>query len=1165
MTEHYDDNDETVHTSESDDNTIVLNDDTLNKMKIDYAYPAADDDDIQYKLYKKRELYSHKYATRPNMDNNKDIQEHRENICDKEPSFYDHQALLGNFINPNTPYTGLLIFHGVGTGKTCSAIAIAEQFKPTIQKYNTKIYVIVPGPLIKENWKNELLKCTGDTYVTKQDKYIYISEHEKTKNEKNGISQALQYYKFMSYRSFYRRVIGEKIADKRVVDDSVKVSYRKDDDGEFERDLAIDRLDKLDNSVLIVDEAHGLTGNYYGDSLKKIIKNSTNLRVILLTATPMKNYATEIIEMLNYLRPTNSQIERDMVFDNNKNHLMNFKDGGIDYLKKMASGYISHLRGGDPLTYAKRVDMGNVPKELLFTKMTQCKMNDFQRKIYDEAVKEQDDILDRKSESVANFAFPGLSNDKKQLAGYYGREGIDIVRAQLKLHYELLNKKIAEDIIKDKNEKDLIYLSSDGKTVTGKILQLKYLKYFSIKFYTALVNLNKLVWGENGDKNAFIYSNLVKVGIDMFQEVLLQNGYLEFQENSNDYAIKPDTRCYFCGRPHSEHASKKSHLNKRMVAERDEFVGKKTQKGGENDIPTHKYYPATFISVTGKSAEDATEYLPEDKQRVLKNIFSNITNKNGKFIKFVLGSKVMNEGISLKHVGEVHILDVHYNLGRIDQVVGRGIRHCSHYKLMNENNMFPEVNVYKYAVTLGDGSGLSTEEELYRKAEHKYLLIKKTERALKTVAIDCPLNMNGNMFKEEIDEFKDCKEKNNCPAICDYTDCHYKCDNPKLNLNFYDPDRMIYKKIAKKNLDYSTFTPNLAKNEIDYSKKKIKELFGKKHVYTIDVMLSHVKDSYVPEKKDLFDQFFVFKALDELLPVSENDFNNFKDIIYDKYNRHGYLIFVNNYYIFQPFEQNEDVPMHYRVTYDKQISQQLSLHSYLKNTQDFQDFIGHEKVDDEIEIEKNDAYDFDSVMSYYDSRDEYKMVGIIDKEFVSRKNKQANDGNDVFKIREMRPKILDKKRGTGIPSLKGAVCSTSKNKKYLENIAKDLKIAYKNDSTRTLLCEQIKDKMLFLEKYGTTKNKDKITYVMVPKNHKTYAFPYNLEDRVDFIQDIIKTNIIFKLNISVKIENKNKGPEKGYPTYKIIIKNKPELKEHTDFLSSINAKLSSDTWIILIE
>ena len=44
----------------------------------------------------------------------------------------------------------------------------------------------------------------------------------------------------------------------------------------------------------------------------------------------------------------------------------------------------------------------------------------------------------------------------------------------------------------------------------------------------------------------------------------------------------------------------------------------------------------------------------------------------------------MNEGISLLNIKQVHILDVYFNLNRVDQVVGRGIRQCSHYNVTNK-------------------------------------------------------------------------------------------------------------------------------------------------------------------------------------------------------------------------------------------------------------------------------------------------------------------------------------------------------------------------------------------------------------------------------------------------------------------------------------------------
>ena len=55
--------------------------------------------------------------------------------------------------------------------------------------------------------------------------------------------------------------------------------------------------------------------------------------------------------MLNFLRPVDEPIKRDLIFTSDKNYTMKFKTGGEDYLKKMASGYISFFRGNIPFTF----------------------------------------------------------------------------------------------------------------------------------------------------------------------------------------------------------------------------------------------------------------------------------------------------------------------------------------------------------------------------------------------------------------------------------------------------------------------------------------------------------------------------------------------------------------------------------------------------------------------------------------------------------------------------------------------------------------------------------------------------------------------------------------------------------------------------------------------
>ena len=69
--------------------------------------------------------------------------------------------------------------------------------------------------------------------------------------------------------------------------------------------------------------------------------------------------------------------------------------------------------------------------------------------------------------------------------------------------------------------------------------------------------------------------------------------------------------------------------------------------------------------------------------------------------------------------------------------------------------------------------------------------------------------------------------------------------------------------------------------------------------------------------------------------------------------------------------------------------------------------------------------------------------------------------------------------------------------RMIPNITKT-EIARIDKLTREYICNEIRDKLLFLEKYSTSKDGNKITYMMIPLNHPIYPFPYNLEDRIKY-------------------------------------------------------------------
>jgi hypothetical protein len=633
--------------------------------------------------------------------------------------------------------------------------------------------------------------------------------------------------------------------------------------------------------------------------------------------------------------------------------------------------------------------------------------------------------------------------------------------------------------------------------------------------------------------------------MELFAETLSQNGYLEYQDNPRNYDIKDETIDYKTGFTYIEYKKKKLNIN--------------------------DFKPATYLLITG-GADETGEDVPEIKQKIIQDVFNNPDNSDGKFIKFVLGSRVMNEGVTLKNVKEVHIMDAFYNIPKAEQVIGRAIRMCVHQDVINDEYKYPQVNVYRYVVALDNKKNeLSTDEILYQKAELKYLTVKKIERSLKEIAFDCPLLLHANMFPEELDEYKDCvsptqenikKGKKICPALCDFKRCDLKCDSSKLNNKYWEEKNNSYKQLNKADIDYNTFNNDLAKYEILLVKNKIKDLYRFKHVYMYDEILSEIKKSFIKHQSELFEEYFLDQALEDMMPKTENDFNNYTDTIYDKYNRGGYLIQRGKYFIFQPFNENEDVPMYYRQQIDINQNNQVSLNNYVK--QKFKKIYEKNNIEDKEEIiTKENSYNFDDTLEYYEERDENFIVGIIDKNL----NKLASDDFDLFKIRPPRAKILDKKRGTGIPTLKGAVCSTSKDKEYLMKLVKMMPNISKTEITRISklireqICVEIKNKLLYLEKYSTSGDKNKITYIMIPIDHPIYPFPYNLEDRIKYYMNKVNKIVERKMDI-LTTKKKNKD---GEIIYELSFTHDKFIKEHEKSLEKNGFKLKDNKWSCLLE
>ena len=117
-----------------------------------FLYPIYDDDKFQVKIASKKEFNDFSYKAEI-----KNVEEEAEKICSKNFELSPHQQFIKNFISSSTPYNSILLYHGLGTGKTCSAIGIAEETRNYLYQMNiSQRIIIVASPNVQENFKIQL-------------------------------------------------------------------------------------------------------------------------------------------------------------------------------------------------------------------------------------------------------------------------------------------------------------------------------------------------------------------------------------------------------------------------------------------------------------------------------------------------------------------------------------------------------------------------------------------------------------------------------------------------------------------------------------------------------------------------------------------------------------------------------------------------------------------------------------------------------------------------------------------------------------------------------------------------------------------------------------------------------------------------------------------------
>ena len=368
-------------------------------------YPTLNDPNFNTKIALRKEFFD----TKMDVDNAKNVEEEAEILCNAQIELAPNQQFVRNFLSVETPYNSLLLYHGLGTGKTCSAISVAEEMRDYMKQMGiTQQIMVIASPNVQENFRLQLFDerelreiepgvwniraCTGNKFI-KEINPMNMKGLTRDKIIKQIRRLISSHYLFFGYNEFanYARTHASSIGisqDDAVIQEvrrkasagaSVGVSVAKKGRksaadaakaAEMEtlaiETLSVAKLRKLfANTLIIIDEVHNIRitddnrDKRVAKILFQIVQKVNNVRLLLLSGTPMYNSYKEIVWLINLMNLNDRRATIDIadVFDERGNFRVD-SDGreiGKELLVRKATGYVSFVRGENPYTFPYRV------------------------------------------------------------------------------------------------------------------------------------------------------------------------------------------------------------------------------------------------------------------------------------------------------------------------------------------------------------------------------------------------------------------------------------------------------------------------------------------------------------------------------------------------------------------------------------------------------------------------------------------------------------------------------------------------------------------------------------------------------------------------------------------------------------------------------------------
>jgi superfamily II DNA or RNA helicase len=690
-------------------------------------------------------------------------------IASKDFKLQESQRFLRRMMSPDSPTRGILLVHGAGSGKTCSAIQIAEEYVVRPEFQDKKVLVLA-NPAIQQNFKDQLFdvtrlkmedgvllskQCSGRRYLEMvqrlQSEPVRLGDRESEARMATLAGRIIdEFYEFQGYQTLANKVMSPDSPDEALSDEEIHKQF--------------------DNRLLIIDEAHNLKETTETDASKmtaqaveRIIKTANGVILVLLTATPMYDTYDEILYYINLFLwnerkiKLNTAVKPSQIFKPDGS----FVDGKEELFRGWCSEYISFLKGENPFTFPFRLPppdevvalpdrtediTGNpIKTPLKYLTLTRSWMSPLQA----EAVKQIKTIRPT-TEPRTICVFP----ENKSF-----RETFEMVGGKLAYRGEqfLAPSKVP------------LYSSKFGLIM--KILQ----------------NTKGLV---------FVYSNAVESGANLFAMCLEEHGY-------------------------------------------EPAIGEPILNETSGEVPKGS---------KGRYALFTSEVAKSDLSRTLMRLKSS-SNADGSDIRVVIASPKVSEGVDFRYIRQVHILDPWFNMSRIEQVIGRGMRTCSHALLPFEDQ---NCTVYLHVCRDPNSKRESVDEQIYREfVESKAIKIAKVKRVLMESAMDCELQYNINNLPPD---WRGQPDKDGQRFVIPQT---RNQDGKKLLLTltsmsaptFDEGDYAITCKVVESEPDPEHERPLSAILDVkDEILDKLQKLFLKKPIWKRDQLFNHPSmKNYAPE------------------------------------------------------------------------------------------------------------------------------------------------------------------------------------------------------------------------------------------------------------------------------------------------------------------------------